>query len=303
MTRKHKPASIYKEVTDSIIAQLEEGCVPWVQPWGSAEGAPAAGLPKNVISGKAYSGINILNLWGSLFKHEFGCQNWLTYKQAKELGGNVRKGEQGTMVCYADSFIPKDEKEKLLGDGEEPRRVAFLKRYTVFNVEQCEGLPEKAYEGATPLPECEQVPMAEKLIAASGADFRIGGNRAFYRPAEDYIQVPPQPAFFQQIDYYRTCFHELGHWTGHRSRFDRDLPNRFGSKGYAREELVAELASAFVCAALTIKPTVRHADYIGSWLQVLKEDDIAIFKAASQASKAADYVLGCYRETVEQEAA
>ncbi len=107
MTRKHKPASIYKEVTDSIIAQLEEGCVPWVQPWGSAEGAPAAGLPKNVISGKAYSGINILNLWGSLFKHEFGCQNWLTYKQAKELGGNVRKSDStacGLHWLMAGSF-------------------------------------------------------------------------------------------------------------------------------------------------------------------------------------------------------
>ena len=143
-----------------------------------------------------------------------------------------------------------------------------------------------------PLPEREIVPQAEALIAATGADFRIGGDRAFYVPSGDFMQVPPQPAFFEQINYYRTCFHELSHWTGHDTRLARDQSGRFGSKHYAREELVAEMASAFLCAALGIVPTVRHADYLASWLEVLREDNRAIFRAASQASKAADFILG-----------
>jgi antirestriction protein ArdC len=141
------------------------------------------------------------------------------------------------------------------------------------------------------LPECELIPRAEALIQATKADIRIGGDRAFYVPAADYVQVPPQPAFFAQINYYRTCFHELGHWTGHPSRLDRDQSGAHGSKSYAREELVAEIASAFVCASLGIVPTVRHADYLASWLEVLREDNRAIFRAASQANKAADFLL------------
>jgi antirestriction protein ArdC len=136
-----------------------------------------------------------------------------------------------------------------------------------------------------------RIPHAEALIAATGADFRIGGDRAFYVPAHDYVQMPPQPAFRAQIDYYRTCFHELGHWSGHQSRLARSFKGRFGSKPYAREELIAELTSAFVCATLQIVPTVRHADYIATWLDLLREDDRAIFHAASQASKAADFIL------------
>src|SRR5690606_3429489 len=161
--------------------------------------------------------------------------------------------------------------------------VPFLKRFTVFNVAQCEGLRSGLAADPAPLPEREIVPVAEEVIAASGVDFRIGGSRAFYVPAHDYVQVPPQPAFFEQINYYRTCLHELTHATGHPSRLGRKLVNRFGSKDYAREELVAEMGSAFLCAALGIVPTVRHADYIGSWLEVLREDNRPIFRAASGA--------------------
>src|SRR5690606_1538971 len=152
-------------------------------------------------------------------------------------------------------------------------------------------LPERVHGGAEPLPERETVPHAEALIAATGADFRIGGERAFYVPSADFIQVPPQPAIFQSLNYYRTCFHVLGHWTGHASRLAPGRSGSFGSKPYAREELVAEMASAFVCASRGITPTVRHADYIGSWLEVLREDNRAIFRAASLASKAADFLL------------
>lgn len=284
-------ASLYEEVTQGIIAQLEAGIFPWVQPWSSAKAG--IGLPRNAGSGRAYSGINVLILWGAVIEGGYPSQDWLTFRQALAAGGCVRKGEKGRTVFYADRFVPKGEREGTSGEAHdgEPRAIPFLKRFTVFNVAQCEGLPEKLTRGGAPLPEREPHAAAEALIATSGADFRIGGSAAYYVPALDYVQVPPQPAFHQQIDYYRTALHELGHWTGHRSRLDRDQTGRHGSGAYAREELCAELTSAFLCGALGIMPTVRHADYLGAWLAVLREDARAIFKAASQASKAADFLL------------
>ena len=250
-----------------------------------------------------YSGINILLLWGTVFEHGFQLQSWLTYKQAQKLGGNVRKGEKSTTIVYADSFITKDERQAARQEQRDPQRIPFLKRYRVFNIEQCEGLSKDLYADAPELPECEQIPHAEALIKDTGADFRIGGSRAFYVPSQDFIQVPPQPAFHDQVNYYRTCFHELGHWTGHKSRLDRVIENTKGDKLYAREELVAEMTSAFVCASLSIMPTVRHTDYIGSWLKVLKEDDKAIFRAASLASKAASFLLETQQTETQRTAA
>lgn len=283
--------NLYDEVTGRIVAELEEGRAPWVQPWGVPGAEAGLGLPKNALTARTYSGVNILILWHHVVRAGFATQTWLTYRQAQEMGGHVMKGERGVTACHADTFIPKAERERAARDGDEPGRVPFLKRFTLFNVEQCEGLPADAYTGAAPLPEAEIIPQAERLIEATGADFRVGGTKAFYVPSEDFIRVPPQPAFFEQINYYRTCFHELGHWTGHKDRLARDLSHSFCSKPYAREELVAEMASAFVCARLSITPTVRHTDYLGSWLEVLKEDNRAIFRAASQASKAADFIL------------
>ena len=298
MTRKTRKQGarrkdLYQEVTDKIIAELEQGLLPWVQPWGLDEHAMPLGLPRNAHTAKTYSGVNILLLWGAAIETGRTTQTWLTYRQALELGGHVRKGERGAMVVYADSFIPKQERQRAELEGGEPGRIGFLKRYRVFNIDQCEGLPEDLYAASPKLPECEIIPQAQALIEATGADFRIGGDRAFYVPSKDFIQVPPQPAFRDQINYYRTCFHELGHWTGHPARLDRDMKSKFGTKDYAREELVAEMASAFVCADQGIKPTVRHADYIGNWLQVLRKDKRAIFRAASLASKAADFILAC----------
>ena len=282
-------ATLYEEVTNRIIAELEAGRFPWVQPWSSAAASP--GLPRNAASGRAYSGINILVLWGAVIERGFAAQGWLTFKQAIAAGGAVRKGEHGVTVFYADRFTPEQEKQRAAREGGEPGSVPFLKRFTVFNVAQCDDLPERLTRAAPPLPEREAVPVAEALIQATRADFRIGGNRAFYAPAEDFVRVPPQPAFRDQINYYRTALHELGHWTGHGSRLARDLSGGFGSASYAREELVAEMASAFLCASLGIVPTVRHADYLASWLTVLRADNRAIFRAASAASKAAEYLL------------
>ena len=283
-------ASLYAEVTARIIAELEAGRCPWVQPWDNAPAAP--GLPRNAASGRTYSGINILLLWGAVIERGYPTQNWLTFAQAIQANGNVRKGEKGVTIVFADRFTPEAEKQRAALVGDDPRQVPFLKRFTLFNVAQCEGLPERMSQAPAPLPERQQVPVAESLIAATGADFRIGGNRAFYCPSEDYVAVPPQPAFRAQIDYYRTALHELGHWTGHSSRLARDFSGQFGTPAYAREELTAELASAYLCAALSIQPTVRHADYVGSWLEVLKRDDRVIFRAAARASRAADFLLG-----------
>lgn len=294
--RAEKPrASLYEEVSARIIADLEAGTFPWVQPWGAGPQNAALGLPRNAATGRTYSGINVLILWGQLFECGFSSQDWLTFRQAVSLGGSVRKGERGVSVCYADKFIPKQAEggEASAGNegGDGPQAIPFLRRYTVFNVAQCDGLPEHCVTSAPVLPEREIVPHAEALARATLADVRIGGAEAFYLPSDDTVHVPPQPAFFDQINYYRTLFHELGHWTGHQNRLARDQTGRFGSHAYACEELVAELTAAFVCAALSIKPTVRHADYLGNWLAALRADSRAIFRAASKASKAADFLL------------
>jgi antirestriction protein ArdC len=248
-------------------------------------------MPKNATTQRRYSGVNVLILWGAVIERGFVGQSWLTFRQALSLGGAVRKGEHGTTVVYADRFTPEDERRRAERDGDEPGAIPFLKRFTVFNTDQCENLPDGLITAPPPVPEGLILPQAEALIDATGADFRVGGDRAFYSPANDYIQVPRPDAYFEPINWHRTALHELGHWVGHPSRLARDLSGAFGSALYAKEELVAEMTSAFVCASLGIVPTVRHADYLGSWLEVLREDDRAIVRAASAASKAADYLL------------
>jgi antirestriction protein ArdC len=249
------------------------------------------GLPRNAGTGRRYSGINVLILWHRLFEQGYGSQRWLTYRQAQALGGNVRKGEQGTTVCYADRFTPRECDTVEAGPDGEPRQIAFLKRFTVFNLDQCEGLEDAGSSSVTTWNKALIIPRANALIGATGADIRIGGGEAYYAPQDDYIRVPRPEHFHEPINWFRTVLHELGHWSGHRSRLDRLPDTGFGSPAYAREELVAEMASAFLCAELGIVPTVRHADYLGAWLSVLREDSKAIFRAASQASKAADYLL------------
>ena len=251
-------ATLYDEITDRIIAELEGGRVPWVQPWGTAAAKAPLAMPKNASTDRQYSGVNILILWGAAIERGFTGQSWLTFRQALSLGGHVRKGERGTTVVYADRFVPTDERRRAAETGEEAQAIPFLKRFTVFNTDQCEELPDEIATAAPP---------------------------------------PPQ-AYFEPINWHRTALHELGHATGHRSRLNRDLCGSHGTRKYAFEELVAELSAAFSCASLGIVPTVRHADYIGSWLEVLREDNRAIVRAASQASKAADYLLGFVPEPI-----
>ena len=284
--------NFYDDITNKIIAELKEGRVPWVQPWGTAAANAQLALPKNAATDRTYSSINVLILWGSVIQHGFSGQSWLTFRQALALGGHVRKGERGTTVVYADRFVPDDVKQRAAESGGEARAIPFLKRFTVFNTDQCDGLPEEIATAAPPPPPGTIEPRVETLIKATGIEVRIGGNHAFYNVSEDYVQVPPPAAFFEPINWHRTALHELGHASGHSSRLNRDISGAFGSRKYAFEELVAEMNAAFCCAALGIVPTVRHVDYIGSWLEVLREDNRAIVRAASLASKAADYLLG-----------
>jgi len=229
--------SLYAEVTSRVIAELEQGRLPWVQPWDGA--ACGCTMPHNATTGRPYSGINILILWAAVIGGGYASQRWLTYRQAQAAGGNVRRGEKGTVVCYADRFTPKGEEARARDEERDARQVAFLKRFTVFNLDQCEGLPEALTKVAGVPAEADVLPHVQALIEASGADFRTGGGEAFYSPIADFVAVPPQGAFHEPINWYRTALHELGHWTGHGSRLDRNQRGRFGSTDYAREELVA----------------------------------------------------------------
>lgn len=285
-------APLYSDITARIIAELEAGRLPWVQPWGTAKAA--IGMPYNAASDRRYSGINILTLWHAVVTRGFRGHGFLTFRQAIALGGSVRRGERGVGVVYSHRGTGSDRDGGAAkgGDGEDRKGgFSFLKQFTVFSVDQCDGLPDERHVPAEPIPDGLILPEAETLIAATGADVRIGGVSAYYSPSHDFVAVPRPDDFFEPINWHRTAFHELGHWTGHPTRLGRDQTGRFGSKPYGQEELVAEMTGAFVCAALGIAPTVRHADYIGSWLEIIREDQRAILRAASAASKAADYLL------------
>ena len=224
-------------------------------------------------------------LWSASVAKGYACPLWLTFKQALELGGNVKKGESGETVVYADRITRTEANDK----GEEiEREIPFLKGYTVFNAAQCEGLPAAYYAKATPPAETpmQRIDAADRFFAATGADIRHGGTRAYYAPGPDYIQMPPFETFHNAESYAATLAHELTHWTKHEKRLARDMGrSKWGDEGYAREELVAELGSAFLCADLGITPEVRedHAAYIASWLKQLKDDRRFIFSAASHA--------------------
>jgi antirestriction protein ArdC len=276
---------IYQDVTDRIIAAIEAGTMPWLRPWTGSKATGLGSEPYNAFSGRAYNGINWLIL---------GCQpylskGWLTYKQAAELGGNVRKGEKGTPIVFWSFLRDKDDPKKV---------IPFARGYTVFNVEQCEGLSAKV---KAPTPAVPGDTSITALAARVGATVRHGGNSAFYAPTPDHIVVPSVDAFQSQEAYDATLAHELVHWTGHKSRCDRQFGKRFGDDAYAFEELVAEIGSAFVCAHQGVAlEGLQHAAYVNNWLSVLKQDKRAIFTAASAAKKAAEFLIGKAEEVEEE---
>lgn len=248
-------------VVVDILADLEIGVRPWTRPW-MTEGSTSRPLRHD---GQPYHGVNVLTLWARAARCGYARPVWMTFRQAIALGGAVRKGERGAPVVYAAPIELGDEKTE---DPQTRRSGSFLKRYTVFNLDQIEGLDDR-YPPLVRPAVAERIDHAERYFTATGADIRTGGDAAFYRPDADTVHMPPFEAFPDSEAYYAVLAHELVHWTGHSSRLDRDLTlGRFGYEAYAREELVAELGAAFVCAdlGLTLEPRPDHAAYIASWL-------------------------------------
>ncbi len=296
---------LYARITSRIVADLEQGVRPWVKPWSGEHLAGKISRPLR-HNGVPYRGINVVTLWVEAVSKGFASPMWLTFKQAQELGAHVKKGEHGSLTVYADRFTKTDTSES----GEETERsIPFLKSYTVFNAEQCEGLPAHYYAApSNPLPALQRHAAVEAFTQASGAEIRHGGTRAYYNLTQDFIQLPPFETFKDAEGYYATSLHELTHWTMHGKRLNRDFGRkRWGDEAYAMEELVAELGAAFLCADTGITPEVRedHASYLAHWLKVLKEDKRAIFTAAAHAQRAADYLAGLHQKagTLEQGAA
>ncbi|MCG7983360.1 MAG: zincin-like metallopeptidase domain-containing protein [Candidatus Thiodiazotropha lotti] len=293
---------VYTRVTDKIVADLEQGVRPWMKPWNAEHAAGRITKPLR-HNGQAYNGINILMLWSASVTEGYSAPIWMTFRQAKELGAHVRKGEKGELVVYANTITRTEENT----NGEDVEQtIPFMKGYTVFNVEQIEGLPSHYYQLAEPvLDPVQRIEHAERFFAATEAEIRHGGNQAYYTMGSDRIQLPPFESFRDAESYYATLAHETTHWTRHPSRLDRDFGRkRWGDEGYAQEELVAELGSAFLSADLVLTPEVRddHTAYIESWLKVLRQDKRAIFTAAAHAQRAVDFLHGLQPDA-EQEAA
>jgi len=295
---------VYSRVTNRIIADLEQGVRPWMKPWNAEHAAGRITRPLR-HNGIPYKGINVVMLWSASVTKGYACPLWLTFKQAIELGGHVKKGESGELVVYANTITRTERDDK----GEETEReIPFMKGYTVFNAEQCEDLPAQYTAKADPpaLSSVQRIERADRFFAATGADIRHGGTRAYYAEGPDYVQMPPFETFRDAESYAATLAHELTHFTKHEKRLARDMGRvKWGDEGYAREELVAELGAAFLCADLEITPELRedHAAYIATWLKALRDDKRLIFTAAAHAQRAADYLHSLQPKQTEGQAA
>jgi antirestriction protein ArdC len=281
---------VYARVTTQIIEAIENGAGTWRMPWHTS--GRFAFSPINVSSRKPYRGINTVCLWAAAQAKGYEAGEWATYQQWQERGAQVRKGERATTVAFWKFANSAGETDDSAGD-ETPRsgRLLFTRGYSVFNAAQVDGYTP-APDPERPMP--ERIAHAEAFFRAAGADLRHGGNQAFYSPAGDYVQMPPFAAFRDAVAYYSTLAHECTHWTASAARCNRELGKRFGDSAYAAEELIAELGAAFTCAHLGLSTEARpdHAQYIQSWLRVLKADKRAIFTAASKAQQAADWLIG-----------
>lgn len=289
MAKTAQKRDIYSEVTQKLVTMIEKGTAPWQIPWKSG---PCLAVPVRV-NGAPYQGINVVLLWIEAQEKGYRSNRWMTYNQAKALKGQVRMGEKGTLVVYANKF-----KKTVENDSGESKdiMIPFLKGFMVFNVDQIDNLPAKYQvpsEGPE-LTEAQRIETAEKFFAEIGADIRHGGSKAFYVISQDYIQLPAFKDFSEPQAYYATMGHETIHWTRHESRLNRDMGRKkWGDAGYAMEELVAEIGAAFLCAQLgiTVEPREDHAAYVKNWLEVLNNDSKAIFTAASEAQKACNFLF------------
>jgi len=286
----------YAEVTASVLAALDEGTIPWRQPWRSS------GPQRNLQSGRPYRGVNQLLTQIQAQSKGYSAPFWTTFRAAKKAGGSVKKGEKGTRVVFWKFLKVKDE-----DDPTKTKTIPMLKGYTVFNVEQCEGLeiPELGDEDAAPvdpLASCEAI-IDGMPEAPSIENF---GDGAFYEPSRDRVVLPDRDRFDDSEAYYATAFHELGHATGHESRLGRDgvmNVSRFGGESYSREELIAELTAAFVASEAGIGTATmdRSAAYIDHWRQALTDDPRAVVVAAGKAQRAADWILDRREQQAEAE--
>src|SRR4051794_16834603 len=281
---------LYAEVSARIVAELERGAAPWVKPWSATAGM---NTPCNAATNRPYSGTNVVLLWMAQ-SAGYRTPRYLTFKQALDLGGHVRKGEHGTKVYFVKQLQVSDNDTAAGGDAADTRIVPMMREYTVFNLDQCEGLPARVMipGDVKPRNRDERDATIDEFLACSGATIREGSGEAYYRPGDDCISLPRFEDFKSAARFYGTAFHEFGHWTGHHSRLDRDLRLRFGERAYAAEELVAELCSAFLCAEFSIDGDLRHAGYIQSWIGLLKADGRAFFTACRKAQAAANYLRG-----------
>lgn len=292
-TLTHAPATqtdIYARITGKIIADLENGNLTWRKPWNSEHLASQVMRPLR-WNDIPYSGINTMMLWGTAAEQGYTSPYWMTFKQATDLKANVRKGEKGTQIVYADKFTKEEE----AANGEMiTSQIPFLKCYTVFNAAQIDGLSNAFYKAPEPVvtnPQQRNQEL-ETFFSQTKADISTG-PRACYAQATDRIQMPPFESFESAISYYAVLAHELTHWTKHPTRLDRDLGRKhYGDEGYAKEELVAELGACFLAADLGFEPMpeAHHAAYIQSWLKALNDDKRFIFSAASHAQKAVEYI-------------
>ncbi|AZO33551.1 MAG: DUF1738 domain-containing protein [Mesorhizobium sp.] len=278
--------SIYQRVTETLLAQID-GANPeeWTCPWHRT-----GGLPKNGKTGFKYRGINILGLWCAARRFGFADARWATYRQWQALGAQVRRGEKGSFVhFFRDADNSKDRAESRDQSAQTHRRY-IMRTSVVFNADQVDGLTR---EPSPNPPVTLSTDTFDEFMAATGAALRFGGNEAFYCPVRDEIHLPPLNCFKTPEGYTATVGHELLHWTGAKSRLSRDLSARYGELGYAAEELVAEIGSAFLLAGLGLAntPHPNHARYVASWLPLLQKDPRAIFTAATQASRATDWLF------------
>jgi len=280
---------VYARVTDQIINVIERGVGNWRMPWHTS--GRYAFSPINITSRKPYRGINTVCLWAAAEAKGYGCGEWGTYKQWQERSAQVRKGEKSSSVVFwkfADaSREPQDDGDESSSGGS---RLLFARAYSVFNAAQVDGYTPKAEPD---IPMLERIERAETFFQSINADVRHGGDRAYYSPDSDHIQMPAFNAFVESVRYYSTLAHEHTHWTAKTERCDRQLGKRFGDSAYAAEELIAELGAAFACAhlGLSSEPRDDHAQYIQSWLRVLRADKRAIFTAASKAQQACDWLM------------
>ena len=286
-----------KELTDKIISELEKGVVPWEKPW---DGAQSFNRPINASTGKGYQGGNALHLLFESQKKGYNDPRWCTYIQASENGWQVKKGEKATLIefwKFHDEKIIKDSTGKPLCDDSGKQKKELIERkapivlhYYVFNAKQIDGVPLFQNQNKFAF---EKVEKAEEILRKSGAKIcHDQADRAYYSSANDEIHLPDKVTFLDKESYYSTALHELGHWTGHQSRLNRDLKHSFGTEGYAKEELRAEIASAFLSFETGIDPNIgQHASYIKSWIKILKEDKNEIFRAARDAELISNYVM------------